>query len=117
MSGTLELSDELCWMPAGWVYDNVLECLAEELRTEQPSVSRALLQARTYENGGYLDLRSARTDEILALQHAAEKGYARLESEGASSFSLPEFYDGFVSQFLTLREMLQGRLRELSGGG
>jgi hypothetical protein len=114
VSGTLELSNELCWMPAGWVYDNVLDRLAAELEAEHPAIARTLLQARSAENGGYLDLRSARADELLALRQAAEKVHARLESEGASSFAAPEFYDGFVSQFRAFREILGNRLRELS---
>ena len=114
MSGTLELSDKLCWMPAGWVYDEALERLAAELEAGQPSTSRILRQARTEENGGYLDLRSARTDELVALHRAAEDVYVRLKSEGVARFSAPEFYVGFVSQVLTLKEMLRDRLREPS---
>jgi hypothetical protein len=28
MAGTLEVTEELCWMPAGWVFDTVLERMA-----------------------------------------------------------------------------------------
>lgn len=110
MSGTLELSDELCWMPAGWVYDNVLERLAAELQTEKRSLSRTLLQAKTEENGGYLDLRGSRKDELIALGDAIEKVCAGIESEGPGAFFEPAYYEGFISQVRELRGMVRDRL-------
>ena len=58
MAGTLEVTDELCWMPAGWVFDAVLEHIAAELHTQDPELAAQLLDARTAANGGYLDLRN-----------------------------------------------------------
>jgi hypothetical protein len=111
VSGTLELSNELCWMPAGWVFDGALERLALALQAERPSMSQALMGATTEGNGGYLDLRSADADELLALLRAAEEAYTRLASEGAASFANPEYIEGFVAQFQTLMEMIRHRLQ------
>ncbi len=99
MSGSRELPDELCWMPAGWVYDDVLDRLAQELETELPAISHMLLQAKPETNGGYLDLIHISVDELLALERAAERAYERLEMDGPSCFSVPSFYAGLASQF------------------
>ena len=57
MAGTLEVTEELCWMPAGWVFDTVLERMAAVLHTQEPALAARLRTARTEANGGYLDLR------------------------------------------------------------
>lgn len=109
MAGTLEISDELCWMPAGWVYDNVLERMASFLKDKDASLAAILLQSRTEENGGYCDLRMSDASRFLKLVQAADDAYAQIESEGASSFHDPASYPGFVDQFRKLREMLHAR--------
>jgi hypothetical protein len=112
VAGTLEITDELCWMPAGWVYDNVLERLAMVLKASSPSLSTTLLQSRTHENGGYLDLRGCGTHHLSSLVQAADQAYAQVENEGANSFDDPAFYPGFMEQFQQLREMLRGAQRQ-----
>lgn len=109
MAGTLEISDELCWMPAGWVYDNVLERMASSLKDNDVSLAGILLQSRTDENGGHCDLRMCDASQFLKLVQAADDAYAQVESEGAGSFHDPASYPGFVDQFRRLREMLYAR--------
>lgn len=106
MAGTLEISGDLCWMPAGWVYDNVLERMASFLKDKDASLSDMLLQSRTDENGGYIDLRICDANRLTALVQAADGAYAQVESEGASSFYDPTSYPGFLDQFRKLLEML-----------
>jgi hypothetical protein len=117
MAGTLEISDGLSWMPAGWVYDGALERLAKAIEADRPSVARALLRARTEANGGHLDLRTFRAEDLWAIERGADEAYAQLESAGPSSFAMPEYYAGFMEQFLALREMLRlvSRARVPSG--
>lgn len=110
MAGTLEISDELCWMPAGWVYDGTLEMIATAIEADRPSIADALLGARTGENGGYLDLRHLPPHDLADIGRAADRAYRRLESEGPSSFRAPEYYDGFLERFRSLREMLRVRM-------
>lgn len=115
MAGTLEISDESCWMPAGWVYDTVLERLASVLKAKDSALADVLLESRTGENGGYCDLRMCDATRLSKLVQAAEDAYAEIESEGPNSFHDPTFYRGFVDQFRKLRTMLhseeQKRLR------
>ena len=45
MAGTLEVTEELCWMPAGWVFDTVLERMAAELHSQKPALAAAARRA------------------------------------------------------------------------
>jgi hypothetical protein len=44
-------------MPANWVYDNVLEAMAEVVKADNPGLADTLLDATTKVSVGYLDLR------------------------------------------------------------
>ena len=43
MAGTLQIRDEATWMPAGWIFDGVLQIVADKLKTEEASLARTLL--------------------------------------------------------------------------
>jgi hypothetical protein len=106
MSGTLEISDELCWTPAGWIYDNVLERIATSIKDKNESLSVLLLESRTDANGGYLDLRTCDGNQFSAVVRGANDAFAQVEREGANSFFDASFFPGFLDQFRRLREML-----------
>ena len=106
MAGTLEVSDDLCWMPSGWVFDTVLERIASELHTQAPELADQLLAARTEVNGGYLDLREKDRGTFDLLLKAADIAYNRLKQEGAKGLRTPEFYKGLLHQFQEFRDML-----------
>jgi len=106
MAGTLEVTDELCWMPAGWVFDTVLERMAAELHTQDPKLAAQLLDARTVANGGYLDLRDTGLRTLDLLSQAADISYDRIKQEGAEQFTTPAFYEGLLQQFQQFRDML-----------
>ena len=80
MAGTLEVTDELCWMPAGWVFDTVLERIASELHTQAPELADQLLAACTEAGGGYLDLRhrDRRTLGLLLNSKSTSHGHNTL---------------------------------------
>ena len=106
MAGTLEVTEELCWMPAGWVFDTVLERMAAVLHPQEPALAERLLAARTEANGGYLDLRDMDLETLVLLFNAADRAYGRIKGEGAQGFAAPEFYEGLIMQFQQLRDML-----------
>lgn len=106
MAGTLEVTDELCWMPSGWVFDTVLERLACELHTQEPELAEQLLGACTDANGGYLDLRDRDRKTFDLLLKAADVAYGRLKQEGVEEERVPEFYEGLLNQFQLFRDML-----------
>lgn len=111
MAGTLEVTDELCWMPAGWVFDSVLERLASELCTQAPELADQLLAARTEANGGYLDLRNRDQNTFDLLLKAADIAYSRLKQEGKERSATPEFHEGLLDQFQEFHDMLHRRVK------
>ena len=106
MAGTLEVTEELCWMPAGWVFDLVLERLAAVLHPQAPALAARLLAARTEANGGYLDLRDIDLETLVLLVHAADSTYGRIKREGAQGGVAPAFAEGLLTQLQQLRDML-----------
>jgi len=46
MAGTLEVREDLCWMPAGWGFDHVLERIAEVLYPQDAALAERLLASR-----------------------------------------------------------------------
>jgi len=117
MAGTVEVTEELCWMPAGWVFDTVLERMAAVLHPQEPALAARLLAARTEANGGYLDLRDTELEALALLLHAADSAYGRITRDGPQGVAAPEFYEGLLKQFQQLRDMLQAgrkaRMRKL----
>jgi hypothetical protein len=106
MAGTLEVTEELCWMPAGWVFDTVLERMAAELHSQEPALAARLRAARTEANGGYLDLRDTDPDTLVLLVHAADRAYGRIQGERAQGDAAPVFTEGLLTQLQQLRDIL-----------
>jgi hypothetical protein len=112
MAGTLEITDEYCWMPAGWLFDNVLDRIAAEVESQSSATAEKLHNARTDVSGGYLDLRSAPTPELELITKSAETALMAVEKAGADSFYDPSSYPGFIQQFQSLNQMLRNALNE-----
>lgn len=106
MAGTLEINDTAAWMPAGWVYDGVLDLLADKLRDVDPELSSILRRALTAKTG-YGDLTSLSEERFVELLRAAEAVYLETVQEGAAAFYDPSFYPAFIRQLATLIEMIR----------
>jgi hypothetical protein len=76
MAGTLEITDEYCWMPAGWLFDNVLDRIAAEI--ESQSSSRA-----GFSYGRMTGLRVVRPLCLRACDHKEET--TTMQAEGVIS--------------------------------
>ncbi len=107
MAGTLEVTEDLCWMPAGWVFDNVLERIAEVLSPQDAALAELLLASRTDANGGYLDLRDVNLETLSLLLETANIAYDRLARADVQECTSPEFYAGLLTQFHDLCDMLR----------
>jgi hypothetical protein len=107
MAGTLEVTEDLCWMPAGWVFDNVLERIAEVLYPQDAALAELLLASRTDANGGYLDLRDMNLETLGLLLETANIAYGCLARAGVQECASPEFYAGLLTQFQELCDMLR----------
>lgn len=105
MSGTLYINDEAVWMPAGWVFDGVLELIAAELEQQDVALAAALRAART-ETGGFCDLRGLDAGQSHLVAQAAARAYDRLVAEGPAAFRDPTFYQGFIARFGELNALL-----------
>ena len=106
MAGTLEVTEELCWMPAGWVFDTVLERMAVVLHSQEPALAARLLAARREANGGYLDLRDIDLETLVLLLNAAYSAYGSIAGEGAQVCAAPAFSVGLLAQLQPLRDIL-----------
>ncbi len=106
MAGTLEVTNALCWMPAGWVFDHALECMAAVLQAQSPLLAELLRAARIDANGGYLDVRDWHVDQLETLRDAAHTAYDHITRTGAQRFAQPAFHEGFLQQFHQLCDML-----------
>jgi hypothetical protein len=107
MAGTLEVTEDLCWMPASWVFDNVLERIAEVLYPQDTALAELLLASRTDANGGYLDLRDVNLETLGLLVETANIAYGCLARVGVQGYASQEFYVGLLTQFHALCDMLR----------
>lgn len=99
-------------MPAGWVYDNVLELVAEKLKDNDPELGTLLRQGQTA-TLGHCDLRNLDRNQFGNLTEAAEAAYAEVAKRGPKAFANPSYYAGFLKQFRGLLSLLRAdpRLR------
>jgi hypothetical protein len=108
VAGTLEITEEHCWMPPGWIYDNVMERVAAAVEPDHPALAAELLNARIEGGtGGYLDARCWEHARLSRFADAVELVHAQYDHDGASAFADPEFYPGFMIRLVELREMLR----------
>jgi hypothetical protein len=106
MAGTLVITDSVCWLAPGWIFDNVLDRVATILDSTNKSLAELLRSARTTESVGYLDIRNASKSDIVALADATNKALEGAIRDGRNAFHDPRFYSGFLRQFQDLQQML-----------
>lgn len=107
MSGTLELTEQLCWMPPGWIFDRVLEQMSKHVSGDR---QQRLLSSLTDMNGGYLDMREVPIAEVSKAFDAIAKILASTRVSGPSAMHEPSFYDGYVEQLEILESMFRQRI-------
>jgi hypothetical protein len=106
VAGTLDVNETNCWMPAGWVFDAVLESVAVELESSDPAFAKQWIRASTEGGTGYLDLRPVERGRFELAVAAVERVLAKAEEEGPERFAQPEFFGGFIKQLKSLNAML-----------
>ena len=106
MSGTLIINDDATWSPSGWIYNDVLERVALELRSDDPPLAMLLLSAQT-DKGGFGELLSLTDKQFVTLQKAVERAFDSAASDGPSSFDQPEYYIGFMYVFSEFKALLR----------
>jgi hypothetical protein len=103
----MKIRDDVNWMPAGWVFDSVLERIATELEKIDHNLSTTLLDAMADNHGiGYCDLSSLDSEQFCTLIKAMEYAYEKSIVEGSDCFYKPEYYPPFISVFGELKALL-----------
>jgi len=110
MAGLIQLREHQ-WSVAGWVFDHVLRLAREHLPSEGSLRILDLMdEAATGLN--HISLDDLSLTEFETFRQALEKAYLDIEREGSSSFSTPEFYNGFMTRFDELLQMMRISDRE-----
>ena len=129
MSGTFIVNEDHAWIPAGWVFDDVLTNIAAELEHEAPKLALQLLFARAEFDralterghpkdgplavmpGGYCDLRAIDAATFGLILRAADRAYAKLLAEDENAFYDPSHRPSYIEKFRQLKEMLHSDAR------
>jgi hypothetical protein len=98
-------------MPAGWVFENVLELVAAKLGVDDPSLGETFLEARTHVGIGYLDLSELDEGQFRLVIEAAETAYEQVVQEGPGAFHDPSFYPAFAERFSEWKALLRSDRR------
>lgn len=106
MSGTLDIRDNVTWMPTGWIYDGVLQGIVKTLEGQDQSLAILLREAQT-DRVQYGDLRSLSVERFHILLSATEQAYLQAVSDGPTSFYKPMHYPWFMSTFSELKTLLR----------
>lgn len=106
MSGILVVDDKVAWMPAGWVYNGVLERIRESLDERHTGLRQFLLEAQT-EYRGYCDIQSLNVEDFNLFLEAAGNAYLKTANDGPGAFRDPKWYGPFIKHFGGLVEMLR----------
>jgi hypothetical protein len=110
MAGTLVINEGTCWLPAGWVYDSVLEDAGARLAGTSADLAERVLSATTSASIGYLEVGSWTREDLEAFAVAVRQGLDRVVRGGESSFHDPRFFDGYVRKVTELVAMLDAEL-------
>lgn len=113
MAGSLVISEDAVWRPAGWVFDQTLDALASKLEAADPELAHVLVSYRrsvTLGDPGGLELRQWDRPGLALLAHAVDELYARVRVAGPDAVFDRRFYAGLKDQLGELRVMLHAEL-------
>jgi len=105
MAGTLIINEKDDWLPAGWLFDNVLNEIVTQLPPSEAKLREILEKANTKVTG-YADLRGIDGATFRTFVAAAERAYEEVTAKGAAAFGDPEFYPGYIARYDDLRAKL-----------
>lgn len=104
MSATLQINTDTYWMPAGWIYDNVLESMASKL-SDTPELASLMLESLS-DKSTFLDLHQMTPKLFQRLLRAAEDVLAETRS-GSCTFTRPEYFPAYESKLKQLVDLLR----------
>jgi len=101
------VTDSVSWLPAGWVYDSVLEDAATQVAPHGADLADRLRSATTSSSVAYLDIRPWADADVAAFADAVQDGLDRVVHRGRAAFADPGFFDGYVAKVAQLASMLR----------
>ena len=110
MSGTLEIADGVCWLPPGWVFDNVLESIARAVETSDPKLAARLRDVQTTTGGGFLSIRELSLDQLRTIAHGLESTLHNAVRAGPERFHDQAFFEAYIEQTRSLSSMLNSAI-------
>lgn len=117
MAGMFVVSEEICWISAGWIFMNVVESLAaavDESDPANPSLASRLHHELQRVGSGYLDLRMVSSGDLAQLLNATDAMIGDLKRKGDQAFGWPEAFPLYIRECISLRHKLSEGLRERS---
>jgi hypothetical protein len=93
MAGTFIISETIGWLPANWIFRNVLEELLGVLPAAETVLRKRLTKGALT---GTVDLRSLERDSFRSIISAVDRVYEKTVAEGSTGFHDPSFYPAYV---------------------
>jgi hypothetical protein len=105
MSGTIKISDDSYWVPAGWVFDNALEIIAASFDDPSTPLANLIRDARTSVSTGYLDLSDLTNAQMQEVARAVFIAVDKERRAGGEAFDQPQFFSGYMQRLEELCAM------------
>lgn len=105
MAGTLQVNERAAWIPAGWIFNNVLERVAARIENDDPVLAETVLEALG-PNPGHLDLCASPADRLQLITHAAEEVRRRAIEAGPKAFHDVAFFEPYMEELQNLLQVL-----------
>jgi hypothetical protein len=107
LSATLFLSDGVTWMPPSWVYDLVLERLADAVEPEDAALAEGLRAGLSELTGGFSGLDELSTDPFRRVVTAADGVLERTQDVGPEGFSTAARFEEFMYALSEFKALLR----------
>jgi hypothetical protein len=107
VSGTLVISDEATWMPASWLFDDILSALAQGVEKLDPALAEQLRDGRTEVSVGYADVRAVSGDAYDALLATVTQLTHELAGASADTGQDRDYRSAALSAVGELRALLR----------
>lgn len=112
MAGTLQVNERSVWMPAGWIFNNVLERIALRLESDDEPLATMVFDSLG-PLPGHLDLCLESADRVRRFAIAAEEVSRRADDAGATAFPDQAFFEPFQRELRLLLQLLHADPRTL----
>lgn len=104
MGATLNVRDQVVWMPRIIEFEQALEYIAEELQASDPTMADML--RAPIDRDAFLDLSSLDADQFRKVLSATQQAYKRAVEIEPARRADPQSYFGFMYRFSQLKALM-----------